>query len=55
MSLKSPFISGLQEEMRMRGYGIRTEKSYLYWRKAFINCHHKCHAERWGQRLSHHS
>lgn len=26
MSLKSPFLSGLQEEMRMRGYSIRTEK-----------------------------
>ncbi|WP_425342442.1 phage integrase N-terminal SAM-like domain-containing protein [Klebsiella pneumoniae] len=34
MSLKSPFLSGLQEEMRMRGYSIRTEKTYLYWIKA---------------------
>ncbi|RAS57070.1 hypothetical protein DET48_1385 [Vibrio diazotrophicus] len=24
MSLKSPFLKGLQEEMRMRGYSIRT-------------------------------
>lgn len=26
MSLKSPFLSTIQEEMRMRGYSIRTEK-----------------------------
>ena len=43
MSLKSPFLSGLQEEMRMRGYSIRTEKTYLYWIKAFINFHNKRH------------
>ncbi len=41
MGLKSPFLKGLQEEMRMRGYSIRTEKTYLYWIKAFINFHHE--------------
>ncbi len=30
MSLKSPFLKGLQEEMRIRGYSISTEKTYLY-------------------------
>ena len=45
MSLKNPFLKGLQEEMRMRGYSIRTEKTYLYWIKAFINFHHKRHPE----------
>ncbi|ODB36409.1 hypothetical protein BB427_15840 [Pseudoalteromonas sp. BMB] len=48
MSLKSPFLKGLQEEMRMRGYSIRTEKTYLYWIKAFINFHHKRHPEAMG-------
>nr|WP_275557341.1 site-specific integrase [Pseudoalteromonas sp. J010] len=48
MSLKSPFLKGLQEEMRMRGYSIRTEKTYLYWIKAFINFHHKRHPETMG-------
>ncbi|EMA2481044.1 phage integrase N-terminal SAM-like domain-containing protein [Vibrio fluvialis] len=43
MSLKSPFLIGVQETMRMRGYSIRTEKTYLYWIKAFINFHHKRH------------
>ncbi len=37
MSLNSPFLKGLQEKIRMRGYSIRTEKTYLYWIKAFIN------------------
>ncbi len=45
MSLKSPFLKGLQEEMRMRGYSIRTEKTYLYWIKVFIHFHHKYHCE----------
>ncbi|CAM3738349.1 hypothetical protein PSMA106859_14750 [Pseudoalteromonas maricaloris] len=48
MSLKSPFLKGIQEEMRMRGYSIRTEKTYLYWIKAFINFHHKRHHETMG-------
>lgn len=48
MSMKSPFLSGVQEVMRMRGYSIRTEKSYLYWIKAFINFHHKRHPEAMG-------
>jgi len=29
----------------MRGYSIRTEKTYLYWIKAFINFHDKRHPE----------
>ncbi|MBY8159001.1 phage integrase N-terminal SAM-like domain-containing protein [Vibrio fluvialis] len=48
MSLKSPFLIGVQETMRMRGYSIRTEKTYLYWIKAFINFHHKRHPETMG-------
>ena len=48
MTLKSPFLKGLQKEMRMRGYSIRTEKTYLYWIKAFINFHHKRHPETMG-------
>ncbi|EOX4233040.1 site-specific integrase [Vibrio cholerae] len=48
MSLKSLFLKGLQEEIRMRGYSIRTEKTYLYWIKAFINFHHKRYPETIG-------
>ncbi|WP_227490459.1 integron integrase [Shewanella benthica] len=45
---KSPFLNRVRDEMRMRGYSIRTEKSYLYWIKAFINFHHKHHPETMG-------
>lgn len=48
MSLESPFLSCLQEEMRMRGYSFRTEKTYLYWIKAFINFHDKRQPETMG-------
>ena len=43
MMTKSPFLNQIREEMRMRGYSIRTEKAYLYWIRAFINFHHKRH------------
>ena len=42
---KSPFLARIQEEMRMRGYSIQTEKTYLYWIKAFINFQHKRHPD----------
>lgn len=48
MMNNSPFLNRVQEEMRMRGYSIRTEKAYLYWMKAFINFHHKRHPETMG-------
>ncbi len=53
MSLKSPFLIGVQETMRMRGYSIRTEKTYLYWIKAFINFHHKRHPKQWERKKLH--
>ncbi|OUS53601.1 hypothetical protein BM607_006780 [Shewanella sp. SACH] len=34
--------------MRIHGYGIRTEKSYRYWIKTFINFHYKRHPETMG-------
>ncbi len=34
--------------MRIPGDSIRTEKTYLYWIKAFINFHHKRHPETMG-------
>lgn len=46
--MTSPFLSKVQENMRMRGYSIRTEKAYLYWIKAFINFQHKRHPETMG-------
>ncbi len=46
--MTSPFLSKVQENMRMCGYSIRTEKAYLYWIKAFINFQHKRHPETMG-------
>ncbi|WP_242014373.1 phage integrase N-terminal SAM-like domain-containing protein [Vibrio fluvialis] len=37
----------------MRGYSIRTEKTYLYWIKAFINFHHKRHPKQWERKKLH--
>ena len=33
------------QEMRMRGYSIRTEKAYIYWIKSYILFHDKRHPE----------
>jgi integron integrase len=34
--MTSPFIESLRAEMRLRGYSLRTEKTYLHWVKRFI-------------------
>ncbi len=34
--MASPFIESLRAEMRLRGYSIRTEKTYLGWIKRYI-------------------
>ena len=49
MSQNSPFLNRIQEQMRMRGYSIRTEKTYLYWIKAFINFNKKRHPDTMGK------
>ena len=35
----SPFLEMIRGEIRLRGYSIRTEKSYLFWIKQFILFH----------------
>ena len=35
--VKSPFIESIRADIRLRGYSIRTEKSYFYWVKRFIH------------------
>ena len=40
---KSPFIEQLRGEMRLRGYSIRTEKTYLFWIKQYIFYNQKRH------------
>ncbi|WP_283789357.1 integron integrase [Bermanella sp. WJH001] len=40
---RSPFLNQIREYMRMRGYSMRTEKTYLYWIKNFIRYHNRQH------------
>ena len=54
----SKLIDSIRQEMRLRGYSIRTEKSYLVWIRRFIRFHHYRHpaemsAEEVRQYLSH--
>lgn len=36
---KSPFLNQIRQNLRMRGYSLRTEKVYLYWIKDYIRYH----------------
>lgn len=38
---RSPFLEMVREEMRLRGYSLRAEKTYLFWIKQFILFHRK--------------
>ena len=49
MSRKSPFIESIRRTMRLRGYSIRTEKSYLYWIKSYIRFHKRKHPKEMGK------
>ena len=40
---RSPFLNEIREYMRMRGYSMRTEKTYLYWIKNYIRYHNRQH------------
>ena len=46
----SPFINHLRSELRVRGYSMKTEKSYLYWIRYFIRFNNLKHAKQ-GRRL----
>ena len=34
--MPSPFLDSLRQDMRLRGYSIRTEKAYIYWIRSYI-------------------
>jgi hypothetical protein len=40
---KSPFLTQIRHTMRMRGYSIRTEKTYIGWIKHYIRYHGRQH------------
>lgn len=44
----SPFLDNIRSEIRLRGFSIRTEKSYLFWIKRFILFHEKRHPDTMG-------
>lgn len=41
--MPSPFIESVRRELRLRGYSIRTEKTYLTWIRRFIYFNGKRH------------
>jgi integron integrase len=45
---KSPFLEQVRKEIRLRGYSIRTEKTYLLWIKRYILFHQKKHPAEMG-------
>ncbi|MCH8502655.1 MAG: integron integrase [Aliidiomarina sp.] len=45
---QSPFMEMLRSEMRLRGYSLRTEKSYLYWIRQYIRFHNLKHPSDMG-------
>lgn len=49
MSRKSPFLEAIRRTMRLRGYSIRTEQSYLYWIRYYIRFHKRKHPEDMGK------
>lgn len=49
MNTKSPFIESIRRMMRLRGYSIRTEQSYLYWIRYYIRFHKFQHPKDMGK------
>ncbi len=46
--MPSPFLESLRDDMRLRGYSIKTEKSYMEWIKRYIYFIDKRHPETAG-------
>lgn len=49
MPRKSPFLESIRRTMRLRGYSIRTEQSYLYWIRYYIRFHRRKHPAELGK------
>lgn len=45
---RSPFLNHIRQEIRLRGYSLRTEKTYLHWIKRYIYFHRLAHPEQLG-------
>lgn len=46
--MASPFLASVRQDLRLRGYSIRTEKAYLYWIRFYINYMGKRHPGEMG-------
>ena len=47
--MKSPFLESIRRTMRLQGYAIKTEKSYLHWIKYYIRFHNRRHPNEMGR------
>lgn len=45
---QSPFMEMIRSEIRLRGYALKTEKSYLYWIRQYIRYHNMKHPGEMG-------
>ena len=45
---RSPFLNHIRQELRLRGYSLRTEKTYLHWIKRYIYFHWLVHPAQMG-------
>ncbi|WP_084632490.1 phage integrase N-terminal SAM-like domain-containing protein [Shewanella waksmanii] len=48
MKQTSPVLESIQQDIRIRGYSLRTEKAYLYWVRRYILFLKKAHPENLG-------
>lgn len=46
--MSSPFLNRVRRDIRLRGYSIRTEKTYVRWIKHYIHFHKLRHPEEMG-------
>ncbi|WP_218563957.1 phage integrase N-terminal SAM-like domain-containing protein [Marinospirillum perlucidum] len=44
----SPFLNSIRQDLRQKGYALKTEKTYLHWIKRFIIFNHKRHPKDMG-------
>lgn len=47
--MKSPFLKSISRTMRLRGYALKTEKSYLHWIRYYIRFHRRRHPQEMGR------
>lgn len=39
----SPFLNSIRQDLRQKGYALKTEKTYVHWIKRFTLFHQKRH------------